>query len=194
MRTFIAIRLPDQLRSEIGRFTEQLREYFPGLRWVKPENMHLTLRFLGEIDPGVLAELEGAVAGAAELFEPFELEVNTVGHFGSQRRPRVLWLGLKESKELTSLAESVENALVERGFGRADKPFKAHLTLARMKKTSALAPDWKAVRENLPPTWPSWPVQEVEIIESTLTPRGPIYETLAHCPLKGSSGRNEKKD
>ena len=104
--------------------------------------------------------------------------MNTVGHFGSQRRPRVLWLGLKESKELTSLAESVENALVERGFGRADKPFKAHLTLARMKKTSALAPDWKAVRENLPPPGPAGRCRRWRSLKAPL-PRGDPFMKLS---------------
>jgi len=189
MRTFIAVEPPGSLREEIGRLTARhLESRLPGFRWVKPENIHLTLRFLGEIDPARLDSLTQAISGATAGFAPFELTVESLGFFGSQKRPRVIWLGLSASRQLTALAEEVESAVAGAGFGRADKPFKAHLTLARLKRPQAGAPDWESIRKGLPSSWPEWKVDRVEIIKSTLAPSGPIYETLARCPLKGEAG------
>lgn len=189
MRTFIAVEPPGSLREEIGRLTAQhFESQLPGFRWVRPENIHLTLRFLGEIDPARLDSLTQAVAVAASKFAPFKLTVESLGFFGSQKRPRVVWLGLSDFQQLSALAEEVESAVAEAGFGRADKPFKAHLTLARMKRPPARPPDWERIRSVLPSGWPEWRVTRVEIIKSTLTPSGPIYETLARCPLEGEAG------
>ena len=189
MRTFIAVEPPGSLREEIGRLTTRhFESRLPGFRWVKPENIHLTLRFLGEIDPARLESLAQAVSTAVAEFAPFNLTVESLGFFGSQKRPRVIWLGLSASQQLSALAREVESAVEEAGFGRADKPFKAHLTLARLKRPPASAPDWESIRTGLPSSWPEWKVTRVEIIKSTLTPSGPIYETLASCPLEGEAG------
>ncbi|HUU29395.1 MAG TPA: RNA 2',3'-cyclic phosphodiesterase [archaeon] len=185
MRTFIAVEPPDSVRDEIGRLTGRLKDHLPGLRWSKPKNIHLTLRFLGEIDPALLETLKKGVEGAVSPLAPFSLTVEDIGFFGSRIWPRIVWLGLEGSDELAALAKAVENAAVETGFGKADKPFKAHLTLARIKDKLAHPPDWERTRGTLPENWPAWPVDEVQIIKSTLTPSGPIYETLAHCALKG---------
>lgn len=189
MRTFIAVEPPDTLRAEIGRLTARhFESQLPGFRWVKPENIHLTLRFLGEIDPSGLDDLTQAVSAAAAKFAPFDLTVESLGFFGSQKRPRVVWLSLSASPQLSALAAEVESAVAEAGFGRADKPFKAHLTLARMKRPPASPPDWERIRSALPSSWPEWKVTRVEIIKSTLIPSGPIYQTLARCPLEGETG------
>ena len=185
MRTFIAVEPPDKLRKEIGQLSAALGEkLLRDVRWVNPENMHLTLRFLGEIDPGRLVELEKVVGKAAHAVPHFGLEVDTIGYFGPERSPRVIWLGLKECRDLGNLAAGVEKGLIFANFGRADKPFKAHLTLARLKEPLSRPPDWEKIRAELPSDWPAWPVRELRIIESTLTPSGPEYKTLAHCPLK----------
>jgi len=189
MRIFIAVEPPGRLREEIGRLTARYFESrLPGFRWVKPENIHLTLRFLGEIDPAGLDGLTQAVCSAAARSTPFELAVESLGFFGSKQKPRVVWLGLGASPQLSALASEVEGAVAKAGFGRADKPFRAHLTLARTKRSPAGAPDWEGIRSILPSSWPEWKVRRVEIIKSTLTPSGPVYQTLARCPLIGEAG------
>jgi RNA 2',3'-cyclic 3'-phosphodiesterase len=185
MRTFIAIGLPEEIGLEISRLTSKLAEHFPGVRWSRPENIHLTLRFLGEIDENRLEDLKAAVERAAVSVAPLELTVAQVGCFGPQRSPRVIWLGLRESEPLGSLAAFLEKELVAAGFGVADKPFKAHLTLARIKNPLRRPPDWERIQGLGPETWPAWEATEVLIIRSTLLPEGPVYETLAACALKG---------
>jgi 2'-5' RNA ligase len=184
MRTFIAIELPRSFQEEISRVTGELRSYFPGVRWSNPENIHLTLRFLGEIDPAQLDLLKKAVDEAASQVSGSRLNVENIGFFGSKSNPRVIWLGLNESSELAELAGRVEKAVEEAGFGKADKPFRPHLTLARVRRKLDRPPDWEAIYKIMPASWPQWPVSEVLIIKSTLTLNGPIYETLARCPLQ----------
>jgi 2'-5' RNA ligase len=184
MRTFIAVEPPDAVRKELGSLTGRLRTHLPDVRWVNPWNIHLTLRFLGEIDHARIQALEAAVTQAASQLGPFELVVGSLGFFGDQASPRVIWLGLENPTQLVRLAEGVEKEVVEAGFGRTDKPFKPHLTLARVKKRLASSPNWERIRGELPEKWPAWPVEEVCIIKSTLTPGGPVYETLVSCALK----------
>ena len=185
MRTFIAIELPDELRTAIKGLCSGISGHFPGVRWSDPRNIHLTLRFLGEIDPADLDPLAGALGEAAESVEPFGLVLSKVGFFGSRRSPRVVWLGLEEQPQLIELARSLESSLQRAGFGRADKPFRGHLTLARIRRPLRELPDWESINQGLPATWPEWKVTGVHIIKSTLTPQGPIYEILRTCKLAG---------
>ncbi|MFH1071089.1 MAG: RNA 2',3'-cyclic phosphodiesterase [Candidatus Glassbacteria bacterium] len=184
MRTFIAVEPPEELREEIGALTDRLNALgLKSFRWVRPLNMHLTLRFLGEIDPGRRSEAEAAVGRAAAGVGPFELAVAEVGYFGPPRQPRVIWLGIEPAEPLIRLAAQVEENLQEAGFGRADKPFRAHLTLARAGRSAGAPPAGGAVKAGAPASWPAWPVTEVHLIKSTLTPQGPIYEILKSCAL-----------
>ncbi len=121
MRTFIALEPPPELRSALGELSAVLQSRLTGLKWVKPNLVHLTLRFLGEIEPGRIGALSQAVADAAGEIGSFELNVTEIGHFGSVLNPRVLWLGLAASSNLSSLATGLEASLESAGFGRADK-------------------------------------------------------------------------
>lgn len=184
MRTFIALEPPSALRSAVRELNAALESCLTGMKWVKPDLIHLTLRFLGEIDPGRIDLLNRAVEAAAAEVTPFGLEVTGIGHFGSRRNPRVLWLGLEGNSRMNLLAAGLEKHLVAAGFGRADKPFRAHLTLARAGKKPGPPPDWDAASLAVPSGWPHWSVSQVSVIKSTLTPRGPIYEKLSTHDFK----------
>ncbi len=185
MRTFIAIEPPEGWRREVGRLTRALEAHFPGVRWCRPESLHLTLRFLGEIDPGRLEALAEAVRTATAPRAPFRVGMTGIGSFGPRLQPRVIWLGLADSPELMGLAGEVERRIEAAGFGPADKPFKPHLTLARVKDPLRHCPDWETIERLVSADWPAWPVEEVQVIKSTLQPQGPLYETLASCRLGG---------
>ncbi len=187
MRTFIALEPSKELRAGLTALCRSLTPLFPRVRWSRPENIHLTLRFLGEIDPGSdLERLKASVAEVAAGSVPPVLTVDRAGWFGSPRQPRVVWLGLRESPELGGLAASLEDALKAAGFGAADKPFKAHLTLARLKDSLPKPLDREALERASSAQWPLWTPREVLIKKSTLRSEGPLYETLAALPLGGA--------
>jgi len=186
MRTFIALEPSVDLRARLARLNRDLEPLFPGVRWSRPDNIHLTLRFLGEIDPSDLEQLIRVISQAAAQSSCPVLQAGHAGWFGSPREPRVVWLGLRDNAELEALAGAVETSLLAAGFGAADKPFKAHLTLARPKKPLPRPLDREVLERMTGNDWPLWEPRQVLIIKSTLRPEGPQYETLAALPLGGA--------
>jgi len=135
MRCFIAIDINDQLRSRIDRLQKELQRRLKnqsGIKWVRPEIIHLTLKFLGDVEDDRTEEISGAIEHICAAHKSFELEFSTVGTFG--RPAKVLWLGVeKTSSELEKLVLDFEQGFEELGFAKEQRPFSAHLTLARIK-------------------------------------------------------------
>lgn len=138
MRLFVAVDLPGEVRRLLGRMIEDLKVELGRLRWVRPERIHLTLKFLGEVAEPQVADLGRALARAVPgSTSPFELQVRGVGRFPSGSRPRVIWAGLEtvsgvQTDALDALRERVEGAAADAGFPREARPFRPHLTLARL--------------------------------------------------------------
>lgn len=196
MRTFIAVAPPARLKSLIVRTLEGDRTpgglpgtkapRLEGIKWVEEQNLHFTLRFLGETRDEQVEELKLELAMVGEKIAPFDLELAGPGVFPSPARPRVLWLGSeKGGRELSTLAAAVEQACRDLGWPPETKPFKSHLTVGRVRDRGpqprvspwldALA-DFRAG---------SFPVTEFILYKSTLTPNGPVYQALARFPLQG---------
>ena len=133
MRLFLALELPESLRRAVAAVQEELRVACPGWRWVRPEGLHLTLRFLGEVAEARLPELEERWRRAAAAASPAEIEVGGLGTFPPGGRLRVLWIGLSERTggHLAALAASLEAEARAAGFEPEPRPFAPHLTLAR---------------------------------------------------------------
>ena len=101
MRTFIAVDLPDVVKEKVGVYTKSLREYFGnGMKWVLPENLHLTIKFLGEIKKNDLGVIENCVSQVTSGFDSFMLEFSGIGFFPSGRKPRILWIGIDGTKQI----------------------------------------------------------------------------------------------
>jgi RNA 2',3'-cyclic 3'-phosphodiesterase len=178
IRAFLAVFPPPGVEAALAEYVGSLRRELRDLAWVKPGNLHLTLRFLGDIEPAQV-ELARAAADAAVRGRPaFDVSLRDAGAFPSLARPRVAWLGVEEGRAaLVDLAAALEAALVAAGLGRADKPFAAHLTVGR-------------VRQELPPSalprlFASHPspgfrfrATELRLVESRLDPRGAVYTPL----------------
>ncbi len=183
MRTFIAIDIPRSLKQKIEANTRKARANFPELKWVEPHNLHITLKFLGEVKEKRLSDVEAAVKTAASLFSPFEIRIGAPDSFDSGGSIRVLWLAVEQGAEpLTELAQTIDRELTKRGFPREKRPFQAHLTIARTRKTGPRVrfSQLGLPRESLPP----FTVREVVIYKSTLTPSGPIYEKIKVIGLR----------
>ncbi|MDP7241246.1 MAG: RNA 2',3'-cyclic phosphodiesterase [Rhodospirillales bacterium] len=129
MRLFIAISLPEPVRDALS----ELRSGLPGARWVEPEAMHLTLRFLGELDADQAEDIDAALT--AIRAPAFDLDISGIGSFQSRRRVRSLWAGVRRSEPLAHVQGKVESAVVRAGLEPESRKFKPHITLARLKKT-----------------------------------------------------------
>ena len=127
MRLFVAIDLPEAIKGELSKLCTGV----PGARWVKHEQMHVTLRFIGEVEESTFVAIQTALAGIQA--PSFGMRLKGVGQFPPKGVPRVIWAGLQVPGELRRLQEEVEKTITGLGFGEADHPFSAHMTLARLK-------------------------------------------------------------
>ncbi len=131
-RLFVAVPLAEPARQAVASLMEELATAPPRLRWVRPESLHLTIRFLGPTLDDALPGVRDAVTDAATRIPPFDVRLGGTGAFPPRGRPRVLWVGVVEGEpQLAALAAALEDALADRGWLRDDRPFRAHLTLAR---------------------------------------------------------------
>lgn len=176
-RLFIAIEISNSLRQKIAKLQQDLKSKGFIAKWVKPENIHLTLVFLGAIDKKRQQEVESVLREID--FRQFILKTSGLGLFPNSRRPRILWLGLKDSKELFNLQDFLARSLKKRGLKIDSRKFLGHLTIARFK--SKPAPKLlEAVREPIG----QFPVKEVCLFQSKLLIEGPKYQKCFAIGLK----------
>lgn len=190
-RTFIAVRLPDDIRARLALQIDSLKPHLPAsVRWVAPQSLHLTLAFLGELGDAQLAAAEQATAVAAREGAPFTLTLTHLGSFGPARSPRVIWAGVSgDISALGNLQGRLAAELELRGFPREDRPFAPHLTLARIKEP--LPPNDSRDLPDLLRSTPagedvSWQVHELCVMKSELERSGVRYTCLHAYPLEGS--------
>jgi 2'-5' RNA ligase len=174
-RLFLAVFPPPETQAAVAAAADALRAAAPHMpvSWVRRENLHFTLRFLGDCDPAQAGRAEAALTEAAAGAGAFDAALGGHGAFPSPRHARVLWLGMEAGEgALRSLAGSLEAALAARGFGPADKPFAPHLTLGRVRQGG----DWSEVLAAVPPVLLPFRVREAALVRSTLGPGGPEYQ------------------
>jgi 2'-5' RNA ligase len=189
MRLFIAIDLPDSVRAALAREQERLRAACGGsgdIRWTRPEGVHLTLKFLGEVASTRLEEITDRLSHVA-VFDRFEIDVRGFGFFPSARRPRVFWVGLEAPPGLGDLAKSVEAAMALLGFPPENRPFQPHLTLARFQSQRAPPALEAAFQKSGDAAFGRFIVSEFFLFESKLRPGGAQYSKLARFPGAGDS-------
>ena len=185
IRAFIAVELPGELREEVARFQEELTSADADVKWVEPANLHLTLKFLGNILDGQLPSLTEALRQACASLSPFTLTLEGIGAFPKTTAPRVLWVGVGEGKgELEKLAGQVEEACSRMGFAAEERPFSAHLTIGRTRSTDGIARLVKKLQlAEFRGETPAG-VGRLVLFQSTLGgPQGPAYSPLAEIPF-----------
>jgi 2'-5' RNA ligase len=189
LRLFVAIELPDDVKRGLGMAIESLRSALgsDALRWVRPEGMHVTLQFLGATPEHRVGKIVATLDAAARGVSAFLLSVGSVGSFGGRQRMRVIWLGLSGGKEpLQELAARLHDALAPLGFAADRAPFRAHLTLARVREDAPPAERQRLhdLLAQLPtPDVPAFRVGHISLMQSTLSKGGAIYRTIASFPL-----------
>lgn len=189
LRLFVALEPPAPVRDALTAAQAAMqRRTRSRLRWTKPDALHLTLRFLGEVDAASVDAVSGAVERAARGRKPFALRLARVEAFPNGPSPRVVWAGVEGRLDaLEALRQAVEAELEEAGFARERRRFVPHVTLARVR--GGVRPDEAAgLRSALPGaplTAPDFTVERAVLIHSTLTPQGSVYRTIARASLAG---------
>ena len=186
MRLFFAIELGDALQDLLDETTAPLRAEAPELAWVGRDHRHLTLKFLGDVDEASAPKLIEAADVAATRHRPLEMSVRDVGAFPNFRRARVVWIGVEQEPRLELLHHDLEVACEQAGFEVEGRPFRPHITLARVRaplpaeRARALARVARTVRVKT-----MVPVERITLFESTLAPTGARYRRIHAAPLGG---------
>ena len=180
LRLFLAVVLPGELRRVVAALRTVFQPLLGRASWVRPEAMHVTLRFMGETDPALVEPMARALSEPLARIEPVEIEVAGAGAFGGPRRPRVLWLGLHDGGGLARLALQIDRALVPLDLPARDKPFRPHLTLCRVRKPGGhdLGPALRGVGE-----LGRFRAEQVVLFENQLSSSGARHEVLQRFSL-----------
>ena len=182
MRLFVALEIPSAVRENLGALLESLRAVSPQTRWVRPENLHVTLKFMGEVPETKLAATRSALAGVRSD-QAVTLDFRGLGFFPNEKHPRVSWAGVVASANLKTLAADIDGATEKLGIPREQRPFSPHLTLARFEPPGLPEKLRSAVRENEVRDFGTLRTGEFDLIESKLRPSGAEYTTLESFPF-----------
>ncbi len=188
MRLFVAIEIPAEIRTAFGSLLQEFRAIAPKVKWVRPESLHLTLKFLGEAEPGKRSAIERSLA-AVHSAQPVTLEFTGLGFFPDAQRPRVFWAGINSSSNLQSIATEIGGAMHALGFPAEDRPFTPHLTLARMQQPALPPKLLAAIAQNPSCRFGAFAAREFHLIESKLKPSGAGYTTLKSFPFVAEARR-----
>jgi len=188
MRAFIAIELPQNIKNTIGRLQTKLKASSAGLKWVDPSNIHLTLKFLGDIDEkskdGICTLLK-EICGRTPLFT---IKLQGLSAFPSIQSPRIIWIGLSQGHDqLKAIVDQIENSLRKYGICNETKPFSWHITIARVhsqKNVQYLTRDMAKMERESMQEFREFQAGNITLFKSTLLPQGPIYEIIQQTNLK----------
>lgn len=188
MRTFIAIDLSREILQKIDAVTSFLKTQTPpdGLKWVDIQNLHLTLKFLGEISTDQINQIKTLTAAALADIQAFTLSIEGMGVYPNPSKVRVVWLGCKNGQTLIRAHEVLDRTLASAGIEREKRPFSPHLTIARVRRgtqPSLIREIGETLSQFRIDDLGSFRVSHIRLYQSTLTPRGPIYTPLLTIPL-----------
>jgi len=191
LRSFVAVEIPAEVQNALARSTAHLQEALPKplIRWVAPQNVHLTLKFLGDVSPANLERLAEALKVEAAAHETFSMSVGGLGAFPTPRRARVIWVGLEAPAALTALLRGVEAVAARLGYASEGRPFSPHLTIGRVGQNVS-GTDLQRIRTALEGTsvgaLGTVRVEAVHIFKSDLQPGGPVYTRLYSLPMRST--------
>jgi 2'-5' RNA ligase len=184
IRSFIAIDLPGSVQRALDSLSRELQRIPAPISWVKTDNIHLTLKFLGSIAPEQLAPIQAALERVTAAAPPFQLQPASCGAFPSLKQMRVIWVGLRGDLEaLLKLQQDVERALAPLGFLPEDRPFRGHLTLGRVKGRHHLQELQAVLLQRHDFQTESFDVRDLVLYKSDLRPDGARYTALSRSAL-----------
>ena len=188
IRGFVAIEIPEAIQTRLISVQDELRERIRGGSWVKRGNIHLTLKFLGDVTPNQIGTIKNAINHAVDARSPFSMEIGGIGAFPNLTRPRIIWAGVKTGAEdVTAIAREVDIGLSHHGYERDDKPFRPHFTLARFKRRINLKPFVDVFQRYDTINGATMVVKQIRIVQSRLMSSGAVYTPLETCHFNGRS-------
>ncbi len=185
MRLFISVELPEEIKKNIEASISGLKKSSSGVKWVEAHNLHITLKFLGSVEDEkkVISITERSLKEA----KSFRVKFSGVGAFPSEKRPRVLWIGVQEGAiGLKKIADDLEDALLNAGFMKEERGFSAHLTIGRVKSEKGV--DLEKMGNLADKVFGEMEVDHINIMKSTTLDTGPVYEVIKNIPL-GKRGK-----
>ncbi len=183
IRAFIAINLGHTVQRRLKKFMDELRAARADVRWVQPENLHLTLAFLGRLDTAKIEPLETALRRHVQPMKAFDLEVRGTGVFGRRSRPNVVWAGLNECSALFELQQRVIRALHQAEAGYDERPFRPHLTLGRFKSLNQAEQLFRTLEQARDRSFGTARIASAETFRSELNPDGAVHTVLHSIPF-----------
>jgi 2'-5' RNA ligase len=186
MRTFIAIELPKETKEYLVRIQNKLKSSGADVKWVEPANIHLTLKFLGDIDEDTKVKVVSALSIIAAGKESFIASLSSIGAFPSTRSPRVIWAGLSlGDDQVKEIAKQIDSDLEKTGLAKENREFSSHITLGRTRSSKnriELVKLLNSLSRTQQESLEFW-ISKITFFKSTLTPKGPIYEALHEAVL-----------
>lgn len=191
IRAFIAIELPVWLQDQLGQAIVRLQEKSPrSVRWVSARNIHLTLKFLGNVSPENLAQLKRVISSESQRFQPFTIRAGGLGAFPNKVHPRVIWVSVDAPPVLTELQKAIDRETERLGYQREERGFSPHLTLGRVSQHAGPA-DVRQISEAIANTKVNElgevQVDSLRLFRSDLQPGGAVYTPLLTAPLGKNS-------
>ncbi len=183
MRSFIAIELPETTKLSLAELQQEFKNCGTDIRWVKPENIHLTLKFLGNIEEKNVSSIVKKIEGACNKYTAFSLEISGVGVFPNTKSPRVLWVGVIGNEVFNGLQQEIESGMASLGFQRENRKFIPHLTLGRFKSSQgkgALLDKIQLYENN---RFGLIDVMSISLMRSDLSPAGARHTRIAEVSL-----------
>jgi 2'-5' RNA ligase len=174
---FIAALLPEEIRKQLKNYIGSLKNSIEGVKWEKSEKLHVTLKFLGDVDESKVDEISNMLGKLVHSYSPFKLHLSDFGGFPDLKYPRVLYVGLSGNSELSKFYSELDQYLSKIGFEKENRKFIPHVTLARVKKKVH-------IKETLPLTQSTFDITHIGLIKSELRPEGSVYTPVKIVELK----------
>ena len=188
IRCFVAIEIPETIQMLLTSTQEELRKYIRGASWVKRGNIHLTLKFLGDVAPNQISVIKNVIEQVTDTRSPFSMELGGIGAFPNLSRPRIIWAGVKTgADEVAAIAREIDVGLGRHGYERDKKSFRPHLTLARLKRRVNLKPLVDVFQHYDTINGARMIVKQIRLVQSNLRRSGAVYTPLETCCFNNRS-------
>ncbi len=183
LRCFIAIEMPHEVKSGLSMLQEELKKYEADVRWVEPNNIHLTFKFLGNVAEKEVSGIINVMREICKKHQPFNLRIAGVGIFPNTQSPRVIWAGVEYNTTLEGLNTHIENEMMKIGFQREERRFTPHLTLGRFRSPTIRENLSEIIKSHKDDNFGITPVRSISLMRSELSPSGPRYSRIAEVFL-----------